>query len=152
MSKLKSDTVYDDSTDMQLRTLSDFTTGPPLSLNDLAKPETVQLMITQQMITLTELRSAKADAVELRRQIKQLTDDRERLRIDLAKSKERRSILWLEVPMGVLFGFATKMLTTNSADGTGWVLLVVSLAMLVILRTSPRSEAERKETNVQREN
>jgi len=149
MTKSKSDTVYDDSTDMQLRSLSDFAAGPPLTLRDLAKPETVQLMITQQMITLTELRSVKGEAGNLRNDIKQLTDERENLRIDLAKSKERRSILWLEVPMSVLIGFATKMLTMNPADGVGWVMLIVSLVMLVLLRTAPRSESERKEKNAQ---
>ena len=105
-----------------------------LTPNDLAKPETVQLLLIQQAVTLTELKTHKADNGRLQDNIGQLIVEREQLRIDLAKAKERRSILWLEVPMSILIGFATKMLTVNPLDGVGWVLLLIGLVMLLMVR------------------
>ena len=137
----KTETVYD-STDIQLRSLGDMVTAK-LTPDNLAKPEIVQLIIERHMITLTDLKNVKSEVTELRGSVKQLTEERESLRIDLAKSEQRQSILWLEIPVGFLSGFAINMLTTNFASGLGWALLVVSLVMLLFLRF-PQLQASRK--------
>jgi|ERR1051325_1470802 F0F1-type ATP synthase assembly protein I len=139
----KTETVYD-STDIQLRALGDMVTGK-LTLDDLAKPEIVQLIIERHVISLTDLKTVKSEVAELRTTVTQLTEEREKLRIDLAKSEQRQSILLLEIPIGVLSGFAINMLTTNFASGLGWALLIISLIMLLFLRFPQLRASIRKE-------
>ncbi|HEU4510629.1 MAG TPA: hypothetical protein VFR78_20530 [Pyrinomonadaceae bacterium] len=131
----KPETVYD-ATDVHLRSIIGLTSGASTSLtpSDLAKPEIVLLLLSQHEVTLTEIKTHKADNSRLQDEIRNLIAEREQLRIDLAKAKERRSILLLEVPMSILIGFATKMLTVNPLDGIGWVLLLIGLVMLLMVR------------------
>ncbi|HEU0143162.1 MAG TPA: hypothetical protein VFQ47_00095 [Nitrososphaera sp.] len=139
----KTEIVYD-STDIQLRSLGDMVAGK-LTLDDLAKPEVVQIILERHMITLTDLKNIKGEVGELRDTVKHLTEDREKLRIDLAKAEQRQTILWLEIPISFLSGFAINMLTTNPAIGIGWALLIISLIMLVFLRIPQLLESIRKE-------
>lgn len=139
----KTETVYD-STDIQLRALGDMVAGK-LTLDDLAKPEIVQLILERHVVSLTDLKTAKSEIVELQAIVKQLTDEREKLRINLAKSEQRQSILLLEIPIGILSGFAINMLTAKPTDGLGWALLIMSLIMLLFLRFPQLRESIRKE-------
>lgn len=126
------ETVYD-STDLQLESLRVIVSGE-LTLNDLAKPGMVQLILERHRISLTDLKSVKGELVELRHEVTRLNEEREELRIDLATSKQRQSILWLEIPLSFLSAFAINMLTASPVNSLGWPLLAVSLIMLLFLR------------------
>src|ERR1051326_256962 len=128
----KTETVYD-STEMQLRDLTDLT-GEKLTTADLATPQIVQLLLAQQMRSLADLKAAKAEATELRQSITQVTNENTQLRVDLAASTERRKVLLLEIPIGFLSGFAINMLTASKfTDPVGWILLMLSVVMLFML-------------------
>lgn len=133
----KTETVYD-STDIQLRELSDLV-GEKLTPADLATPQIVQLILTQQMRNLSDLKAAKLEITELRETIGLQSGDHAELRIKLAASTERQRVLVLEIPIGFLSGFAISILTTSKfADPVGWILLVLSLAMLLLLLRVPK--------------
>jgi hypothetical protein len=147
----KSETVYD-STDMQLQSLVDMTSGK-LTTKDLAKQETVQILITNHAITLTELKSSKAELIELKNAHEKLKDDNSNLRINAAKLEQRQSNLWLEIPISILSGFAINILTNNFSSGLGWTLLVLSLVILIFIRIPYlKNSLQKGENNVEREN
>jgi hypothetical protein len=129
--------VYD-PTDYQLRDLDRMLEAAEgLSVADLAKkPEAILLILRQQAAQLYELRASKNEIVELRTANMELRDDRESLRIGLAKLQERESVSLIEIPISIASGFAINMLTSNIQSGFGWLLLILSLSMLSVVRKS----------------
>jgi hypothetical protein len=123
---------------MQLRELTELR-GEKLKPSDLATPQVVQLLLAQQMRSLADLKAARAETVDLREGLQQITNDHTQLKVKLAKSTERQKVLVLEIPIGFLSGFAINMLTTSKfVDPVGWVLLILSIVMLLMLFASQR--------------
>lgn len=126
--------VYDpDPTDMQMHALENMGLGD-LQLSDISDPNIVKLFVFNQQVTLAQLKASKAKATGLLGESMKLRQDREDLRIELARLQEQVKTSWLEIPISVGSGFAINMLTNNIGDGLGWFLLVISLMMLVFLR------------------
>jgi hypothetical protein len=129
----KTETVYD-STEMQLESLTEMVSGK-FTLEDLARPEiVVRLILERNVVNLTDLKTVRSEVTELRDTVSNLTQERENLRIDLVKSRQRQSILWLEIPLSFLSAFAVNMLTATPPNRLGWALLIVCLMMLLFLR------------------
>jgi hypothetical protein len=126
------ETVYD-ATDVQIKAVEEIV-KERLRIADLTSPEVVQVILQREMVSLTDLKASKKEISELRKSNSELLSDRENLRIELAKSGQRESVSWIEIPIGVLSGFAINILTGNFRDGLGWVLLIMSLVILLFLR------------------
>jgi hypothetical protein len=131
------ETVYD-STEIQLQALKESITKR-LKPEDLTRPEVVQLILEREIVTLTELKTYKDDNMGL-------LEQRENLRIELAKSEQREVITWIEVPISFLGGFAINLLTDNLRSGLGWILLVLSISILLILRLPHIASLRRKDS------
>lgn len=140
----KTETVYD-STDYQMESLSNLR-GGDLTIKDISKPETVSILIERHFVTLTELKSVKSEVIDLKSQVNILREERTNLKVDLARSGERETILWLEIPLSFLGGFAINLITGKEPESIkiGWFLLIVSLLMLVFLRLAPIIKSYRK--------
>ena len=105
------ETVYD-STEMQLKTLNQVV-KESLRLEELATPPIVQIILERELVLLTELKTLKNKINEVQDANLNLISERENLRIGLAKSEQRESISWIEIPIGILSGFAINMLSNN---------------------------------------
>ena len=128
--------VYDPNPlDLELEIFGDLSNNQ-LNLTELAKPETVRFLLHNQRIAIAKLKLAEKEKVALELKNTNLLEDRENLRIKLARREERRKITWFEIPTSVLSGFAINMLTKNFSDGIGWILLILSLIMLSFLRVN----------------
>jgi hypothetical protein len=128
----KVETVYD-PTEVQLRALGEIA-SKKLNPTDLATPELVQQILERQFLILAELKLRKDELVKARSENDYLRVERENLRIALAKSEQRESVLWLEIPIGIMSGFAINLLTNDPKNATGWVLLILCTIMLLYLR------------------
>lgn len=126
------ETVYD-ATLLQLQSVNSVTTQE-LSLEDFSKPEVVAMLIERQKFTLTELKATQGNLIKTQADLELSKTEISNLKVKLAKSDQRRTNLWLEIPVSFLSGFAINMLTTNFSNGVGWFLLVLSLVMLLFLR------------------
>lgn len=126
------ETVYD-STEVQLKALGEALTGR-LKPTDLATPEIVQLILERELVHLTELKALKGEISELRKENAARLEDRENLRIELAKVGQRENLSWIEIPISILSGFAINILTNDYKNGLGWVLLVMTVLILLFLR------------------
>lgn len=126
--------IYDPNPlDIELEIFGSFSSGN-MDINDLAKPEVVRLLIHNQRISLIKLKQSEKQIDNFQKQNSELMENRENLRIQLAKRQEWEKATWLEIPISILSGFAINMLATNSSNGTGWFLLIISLIMLIFLR------------------
>lgn len=145
------ETVYD-PTELQLRALNEVATRK-LNPTDFATPELVQLLLEKHYLSLAELKISKDELLKLRAENDNLRRERENLRIDLVKSQQRESVLWLEIPLGILSGFAINLLTSDPKNATGWVLLILCTIMLLYLR-APQfiTKSKKGEENVKGEN
>src|SRR5688500_8325498 len=92
----ESNTVYD-GTDLQLRGFESFEENSP-SIEDLANPTAVAVILQRHQVTLTDLRAAKIDMARQLAKIEDLRGENLRLEVDLARANERQTILWLEIP------------------------------------------------------
>jgi len=128
----KVETVYD-PTEVQLRALDEIA-SKKLNPTDLATPELVQQILERQYLILAELKLRKDELVKARAENDYLRGERESLRIALAKSEQRTAVLWLEIPIGIMSGFAINLLTNDPKNSTGWVLLILCAIMLLYLR------------------
>ena len=126
--------VYDPNPmDMQMHALDSIGLDD-LQLSDISDPNTVKLFVFNQRVTLAQLKASEARAAGLLGEGMKLRQDREDLRVEIARLQEQVKTSWLEIPISVGSGFAINMLTNNIRDGFGWFLLVISLTMLVFLR------------------
>lgn len=126
--------VYDpDPTDMQMRALDGLGLDD-LQLSDISNPDVVKLLVSNQRVTLVQLKACQAKADGVLSENTKLRQNREDLRVDIARLQERVKTSWLEIPISVASGFAINMLTDDIKDGIGWFLLIITLVMLVFLR------------------
>lgn len=137
------ETVYD-PTDIQIKNLLEYQAN--LNIKELATPEMVQMILQREFITLAELKTIKSNMNQMTVGNNALREEKEELRIELAKSQQREGITWIEIPVSILSGFSINMLTDNFSNGTGWFLLIVSLFILFILRLDALSGLFRKDS------
>jgi len=125
--------VYDPGpTDMQLRAL-DSIGQEDLDLSDMSDPRVVKLLVLFWKGALTQVKTNELRVARLQGESMELRQDREDLRIEIARLQERVKASWLEIPISVGTGFAINMLTSNPSDQVGLVLLIISLVMLALL-------------------
>ena len=126
--------VYDpDATDLQIRDWQMVGT-PAHDLAALAKPETLQVIIQQNLYNLAQLKEHKNRVARLTEENLDLRQDREDLRVRAARTEEQSNLQWFEIPASLLSGFSINMLTANGKDMVGWVLLIVSLVLIAGVR------------------
>jgi len=126
--------VYDPAPmDIQMRALDSIGLDD-LQLSDISDPNVVKLFVFNQRVTLAQLKASEAKVTGLLEESMKLRQNREDLRIEIARLQERVKASWLEIPISVGSGFAINMLTNNIGDGVGWFLLIISLVMLAFLR------------------
>jgi hypothetical protein len=144
--------IYDPNPlDLELEIFGSFSSGN-MDLKDLAKPEVVRFLVHNQRISLAKLKQSEKQIDSLQKQNSELIEHRENLRIQLAKRQEWDKATWLEIPISILSGFAINMLATNSSNGTGWLLLVMSLLMLIFLRVANLKNKSKDYLNEVKEN
>lgn len=114
-----SEEVIYDPTEAQLKALDRLGLEEP-KLDDLCNPTAVNLLIQQRRVNLMELMELKREQSRLLFANKKLRDDRENLRIELARSQERQSISWLEILVGIISGFSINLLTMDWKNSMGW--------------------------------
>lgn len=132
----KQDIVFD-PLDTQIQALDKLLREKELSFDSLAKnPETIQLLLQQQSIQLLEHKSLKYELSQFRNESESLKKERENLRIEVAVFKERENGTLLEIPISIVSGFAINLLSVNTSNGTGWLLLILSLILLMFIRKS----------------
>jgi len=126
----------DDPTSLQMEAWRSIDTKD-LKPSDLANPVVIQLLVQSLQVALARLKRAEADVESLRSKDSELRSSREKLRVDVARSKGRGNLVLLEIPIAILGGFAINMLTSSSPNTTiGGFLLGMSVVMLGILRAS----------------
>ena len=125
-------TTYDPTnpTDAQLENLislqnSDF------NADDLLNPGVVQMLLQQHGFSLMKVKSLEKDLSSLQKKNNELRDDRETLRIRIAKSRTDSRVQLAQILISVLGGFAINMLTTDWTNGLGWVLLLLSISIVI---------------------
>lgn len=134
--------VFDPET-TQLQALTPFGIGN-LQPEDLASLPVVHLLLDQQRLTVVELKAAKHELSNVRLENSTLRQDREDLRVEVAKLDERVSVSWVEIAAGITAGFAGNMLTNDWQNPIGWFLLIVSLFMIAVLRGIPMLSKRRE--------
>lgn len=135
----KEPNIYDpDPTDMQLHAL-DAIGMEGMQPADLTKPEAAKFLALLYRITAAHLKAAERSVSKLSDENRTLHDERESLRIDLAKLQERSHFSWLEVPVSVVIGFAINMLAVDHANGLGWFMLLIGLFILGFMRSAELS-------------
>jgi len=111
--------------------------GDQLDLSDLAHPETVTLLLLNLRLAVARQQKAERQCAALRNSESALLRDREGLRVALAGARQKIQTTLLEVPLGIIGGFAVTFLTRDKPDPVaGWALLALSVAMLVAIRWS----------------
>lgn len=100
-----------------------------LNAEDLtASPVVIKLLISNQQLTLARLRKAE-------NLIETLRDDKENLRVDLARSESKSSIILVEIPVGFMGGIGVNMLTSSPANPIiGGLLIGCASLILLVLR------------------
>ena len=144
------DVVYDpaDPTDAKIEAVEKLLGNDELSVDALAKrPETIQLLLQQQLIQLLEMKSTKVELSELKKVYENLKDERSGLRTEVAVLKERETVTLMEIPISIVSGFAINLLTTNISNLTGWLLLILSLTLLVFIRRGQISKLLEKNSH-----
>lgn len=128
--------VYDPNPiDLELENLGKLGSNS-LRPEDLTKPEVVTFLVQSQRIALFKLKKSEKELEELKKVNFNLNNVRENLRIKIAKHTEWAKISWMEIPISFLGGFSINRLTMSTSDSLGWVLLVLSLAILLIIRSA----------------
>lgn len=129
------ETVYpQDSTELQLQSIDGLLDVTTQSLEDFAKPEMVAILLERHRITLIDLKGAKTKIAELEMTVERQNGESRKLEIDLARSSERSSNMWLEIPLSILSGFAINLLTTEHPPTYAWVTLAVCVVILIYIR------------------
>jgi hypothetical protein len=105
-----------------------------LSAEDLATPELVKFLLLNQRNLLLQYKEASKEIEKLKEQKDGLLEIKETLNVDLAKKEAYKEIAWLEILISVVSGFAINMLVIDTSDGTGWIMLILSISMLLITR------------------
>lgn len=105
-----------------------------LSAEDLATPELVKFLLLNQRNLLLQYKEASKEIEKLKEQKGGLLEIKETLNVDLAKKEAYKEIAWLEILISVVSGFAINMLVIDTSDGTGWIMLILSVSMLLITR------------------
>ncbi len=81
------ETVYD-PTDIQIKNLLEYQEN--LNIKELATPEMVQMILQREFITLAKLKTIKSNMkTKLIEENNALREEKEELRIELAKSQQR---------------------------------------------------------------
>lgn len=105
-----------------------------LQPTDLSTPEVVQLLVHNHRVTLAQLNVSE-------NKVANLQNENTQLKVDIAKHEGIMNSSWLEIPISMLSGFAINMLAADSQNGVGWFLLIMSLFMLIGLRSHQISSA-----------
>ncbi len=130
-------TVYpSDPTERQLQSIDELLGLTSHSLDDYAKPEMAAILLDRHRLTLVELMTAKARNHDLETSVNQLRTALDRRTIDLAIATERNSNLWMEIPIGILSGFAINLLTGEHPPIFAWVVLIICVVVLIYIRYS----------------
>lgn len=131
----QSQTVYPaDSTEAQLQSIDDLLAFTHRSLEDLAKPEMVGILLERHRMTLLDLKNARTEIESLKELVEGQRGAKDDLAIQLARSTERNTILWLEIPLSIFSGYAINLLTTPNPPVIAWVILVICLLGLLYIR------------------
>jgi hypothetical protein len=107
-----------------------------LQVSDTEDPRFVKFLAWNYRMTLSRLRSSEARLVDATEENRELAQQQEDLRIELARLSERVKGSLLEIPISMLSGFAANMILIDTMKTPGWVMLVVSLVLLAFLRSS----------------
>lgn len=127
--------VDPDPTEMQLGVFQGIGTDD-IEPSDLCNPEAVKFLVFQQRLAVVQARSTQKRLDEVSDDNRQLRQQREDLRIELARRSGRANLTWIEIPLAVLMGFSINILANDHKNGLGWWLLVISVAMLCMVRSS----------------
>ncbi|MEJ7846531.1 MAG: hypothetical protein WKF92_00405 [Pyrinomonadaceae bacterium] len=142
MAKSKAETLYD-SAEQRSLTIAGFTTGS-LSVEDLANPADVTMLIQGHQVTITDLQSSKAESALLRSTVATLTETNTELRVRVALAEQRQQILWIEIPVSFLMGIAANLLTQTPPNMLGWIIIIVCVLILLFLRVNDLVRVARK--------
>ena len=146
------DTTFD-PTAVQLEAVGRLT-GGDLELEELCNTTAVRLLLEQRLVNLVQMKSYENELAELRRENRELIDSRNDLRVEVATSHERDVVSWIEIPVSAMLGFGANLILANNRDYVGWVLLVVTVIILLLLRWSyveglPARIRRKERTNAQ---
>jgi hypothetical protein len=103
---------------------------------DFSNPQVSRFLVQQLTVRILEIQELRHDLTLSREEGEVLKTTRESLRVKLAKAE----ISWIEIPAGILTGFAVNTLTTDHGDPLGWVMLGVGLAIVILTRRSQLSD------------
>lgn len=126
--------IYD-PIDQQMRTFSGLE-AEGFKIEDLTNPTSVKLLLSLRSLNLTELKAKDSELETLRGKVSELSREREDLRIRNAIIQERQKTSWAEILVSIVSGYSINLIATKPNDATGWLSLIVSVAILVVLRTS----------------
>lgn len=108
--------------------------GAELSQSNLCTPEAVALLLYQHKVTLSQLQKAESDVAVHRKHVDELRDQREDLKVDIARLETKRTVTLVDIPVSVISGFAINLVLTDGSRAIGIALLIVSLVILLMIR------------------
>jgi len=124
-------TAYD-PTAYQIQSLDGM--GVELTYEQLCTPEAVRLLIHNQRVTLSQLKKAEGDLTAERERLEVIRKERETLKVEVAKLESTRSLTLVEIPVGMISGFAINLVLIETFRTIGIVLLIISLAIFLMIR------------------
>lgn len=124
----KEDIVFD-PTDLQLNSYGKVGLDD-IDVTEMTNEQSVKMLLYQHVLNLHELKSAKRDLVDCKKQIEILKETREELRIKLASAVNSVGVDIASIFISFLGGFAINMLTSNWSSGIGWVIFLLCLTIV----------------------
>ncbi len=125
----KEDIVFD-PTDLQLNSYGKVGLED-IDVAEMTNEQSVKMLLYQHVLNLHELKSAKRDLADCKKQIEILKETREELRIRLASTGNSIGIDIASIFISFLGGFAINMLTSNWSSGIGWVIFLLCLTIIL---------------------
>lgn len=105
-----------------------------LDVKDLASPEMVKFLLFNYRNLLLQYKSADKDIEKLNKEKDELLQLKENLNVKLAEKNAHKELDWLEILISILSGYAINTLVINPSDSSGWIMLILSVAILLITR------------------
>ncbi|MHB1356195.1 MAG: hypothetical protein ACYCZF_09500 [Anaerolineae bacterium] len=109
-----------------------------MKVEDLCNPSAVQLLLQERKLDILRLAKNISQFEIATNRLTTQEAEIANLRVSLAKAESERTqkskFILVEIPASIISGFAINTLVIDSHNLTGWFLLLVSIAIVLLIR------------------